>query len=60
MIMFNSGIKMMYVSMLGTCNNSLVLCYCFRLCTQGTGYKVQGTGTRYRVQGRGYRAQGSR
>ena len=56
MIMFNSGIKMMYVSMLDRCN-SLVSCYCFRLYidyiyrVQGTGrgYKVEGTGTGYRV-----------
>ena len=56
MIMFNSGIKMMYVSMLDRCN-SLVLCYCFRLYidyiyrVQGTGYRVQGTGRGYKVQG---------
>ena len=62
MIMFNSGIKMMYVSMLDRCN-SLVLCYCFRLYSdyicrvQGTGrgYKVQSTGTGYRVQVEGTR-----
>ena len=62
MIMFNSGIKMMYVSMLDRCN-SLVLCYCFRLYidyiyrVQGTGrgYKVQSTGTGYRVQVEGTR-----
>ena len=62
MIMFNSGIKMMYVSMLDRCN-SLVLCYCFRLYidyiyrVQGTGrgYKVQSTGTGYRVQVEGPR-----
>ena len=62
MIMFNSGIKMMYVSMLDRCN-SLVLCYCFRLYidyiyrVQGTGYRVHVEGTRYRVQvqGTGYR-----
>ena len=62
MIMFNSGIKMMYVSMLDRCN-SLVLCYCFRLYidyiyrVQGTGrgYKVQSTGTGYRVQVQGTR-----
>ena len=55
MIMFNSGIKMMYVSMLDRCN-SLVLCYCFRLYSDYI-CRVQGTG--YRVEGRGYRVQGA-